>query len=252
MRLADRCAIAVMAKAPRPGRVKTRLSPPLSAEQAMRLSAAFLRDVTENLAVAGGRAPIDGWVAYAPEGEATLFEGLLADGTQLLLADGTAPMPPGVHGFGQCLLQAVTELLARGYGAACVLNADSPTLPTSILVCLAEELLAPGDRAVMGPAEDGGYYVLGMKTPHHGLFADIAWSTDSVAEQTRAHARENGLGMVELPAWYDVDDPASLHRLVAELSEAMPTEGLNPFPAPATFSCIEDFGIAEALGQLSI
>ncbi len=241
-----------MAKAPRPGRVKTRLCPPLSAEQAVHMGAAFLRDVTENLALAGGRAPIDGWVAYAPEGEAALFEGLLAKGTQLLLADGSEPMPQGVHGLGQCLLQAIMELLARGYGAACVLNADSPTLPTSVLARLAEELLAPGDRAVLGPAEDGGYYVLGMKAPHARLFADILWSTASVAEQTRERAGESGMELTELPPWYDVDDRASLRRLIAELSKAPVAAGLNPFPAPATASCIQDLGIAEAVGQLSV
>jgi rSAM/selenodomain-associated transferase 1 len=250
--LADRCAIAVMAKAPRPGRVKTRLSPPLSAEQAMHLGAAFLRDVTENLALAARRAPIDGWVAYAPDGEAALFDGLLADGTQLLLADGRAPMPPGVAGMGQCLLQAVKTLLARGYGAVCVLNADSPTLPTSILARLAEELLAPGDRAVLGPADDGGYYVLGMKAPHRRLFSEIFWSTALVATQTRARAQESDVPLIELPTWYDVDDPASLRRLLAELSQARFAGDLNPFPAPATASCIQRFGIAEALGQLSV
>ncbi len=242
MALADRCAIAVMAKAPVAGRVKTRLTPPLSPEQAMRMGSAFLRDVTGNIALAGFAAPIDGWIAYAPAGEAALFDAMLANGTQLLLADGLAPMPPGVDGFGRCLLQAVRDLLARGYRAACVLNADSPTLPTEALVRLARALLAPGARAVLGPAEDGGYYVLGMQAPHARLFSDIAWSSERVAEQTRARAAELGLPLVELPPWYDVDDRAALARLLRELA-APPAGTLTPYAAPATAACVRALGL---------
>ncbi len=231
-----------MAKAPRPGRVKTRLTPPLAPEQAMQMSAAFLRDISENLAMAGRAAPIDGWVAYAPAGEAALFDGMLAPGTQLLLADGHAPMPEGVEGFGRCLLQAIDGLLARGYGAACVLNADSPTLPTGVLVQLAETLLRPGERAVLGPAEDGGYYVLGMQTARPALFADIAWSTAGVAEQTRQRARDAAVELVELPTWYDVDDAAALARLLRELSSPQHSP-LAPYAAPVTAACVRRLGL---------
>ena len=90
------CAIGVMAKAPRPGFSKTRLCPPLRPDQAARLSAAFLRDITENIALAARDAPIAGYIAYAPAGAEASFEGHLAPGTRLLLADGSPPMPPGV------------------------------------------------------------------------------------------------------------------------------------------------------------
>ena len=94
-----------------------------------------------------------------------------------------------------------------------MLNSDSPTLPTALLIRAAHALLAPGDRVVLGPADDGGYYLLGMKQPHAHLFADIAWSTADVAAATRARAATLGLEVVKLPAWYDVDDAASLARL---------------------------------------
>ena len=84
-----------------------------------------------------------------------------------------------------------------GFGAVCLLNSDSPTLPTALLVRAARALLAPGERVVLGPAEDGGYYLLGMKQPHAHLFADIAWSTDSVAAATRARAAALGLEVVD-------------------------------------------------------
>jgi rSAM/selenodomain-associated transferase 1 len=213
------CAIAIMAKAPRAGRCKTRLVPALSPEQAAGLSRAFLRDITGNLALAARHAAIAPYVAYAPAGEQHLFDGLLAPGTRLVLADGAGAMPDGVAGFGKCLFHAIETLLGAGHGSACVLNADSPNLPTAILCRAAAILAAPGDRVVMAAAEDGGYTLLGMKAPHARLFADIAWSTDQVAAQTRARAREAGLALVELPVWYDVDDRAALLRLAADLQD---------------------------------
>ena len=211
-----RVAVGVMAKAPVAGRSKTRLCPPLAPEQAAEMSAAFLRDITANLARAGRLAPLDGWIAYAPAGGAALFDGIIAPGTRLTLADGTIPAPPGVAGFGTCLLHAMQAMLAEGYAAARVLNSDRPTLPPVQLVRAAEALLAPGERVVLGPADDGGYYLLGASRAHAHLFADIAWSTDSVAEATRARVRELGLELVELPTWYDVDDAAALARLASE------------------------------------
>ncbi len=216
------CAIGVMAKAPRPGFSKTRLCPPLTPVDAAALSAAFLRDISENIALAALETPIAGYIAYAPSGQEALFDGHLATGTGLLLADGSPSMPSDVQGFGRCLLHAILALLAPGHQAAVVLNSDSPTLPTSLLVHTARVLALEGDRIVLGPAEDGGYYLLGMKAAHAHLFADIAWSTDTVAETTRQRARQLGVEIVELPAWYDVDDEAALTRLLRETSNHDP------------------------------
>ncbi|MBV9734629.1 MAG: TIGR04282 family arsenosugar biosynthesis glycosyltransferase [Acidisphaera sp.] len=232
---ADVCAIAVMAKAPVAGRVKTRLSPPLDPEEARLLSAAFLRDTTETIRAAGREAPVRGHVAYAPAGSEALFAGALADGTGLLLADGAIAAPADVHGFGRSLLHAAQALFARGYGAVCLLNSDSPTLPVQVLRDAAAALARPG-RAVLGPAEDGGYYLLGMRAGHARLFADIAWSTGEVAGQTRARAAELGLEVVTLPTWYDVDDRASLRRLIADLPRSD--------VARATAACVARLGLA--------
>ncbi len=236
------CMIGVMAKAPKAGRSKTRLCPPLHPEQAALLSAAFLRDITENLRLAGQLAPVARCIAYAPSGDEELFESHLAEGTELVLADGTEPAPPGVQGFGRCLLHAVRAMLAQGYSAACVLNSDSPTLPTFVLARAAAELLRPGERVVLGPADDGGYYLLGVTRPHAHLFADIAWSTDSVAAATRARAASLGLEVVELPVWYDVDDAGGLARLRRELAEDDAVLGLRPYRAPATSAVLERLG----------
>jgi uncharacterized protein len=229
----EKCAIAVMAKAPRPNHVKTRLVPPLTPHQAASLTASFLRDVTENIRQAANAAPISGFVAYAPAGCESLFDGMLARGTQLVLADGSIGAPPGIEGFGRALFHAATALLAQGYGAACLLNSDSPTLPTAFLRRAAEILARPGDRMVLGTADDGGYYLIGLKAPHAALFRDVSWSTDRVSAQTLAQAATLGLEVVTLPSWFDVDDAASLNRLIDELRTPR-KDGPTPYAAPTT------------------
>ena len=216
------CAIAIMAKVPQQGAVKTRLVPPLSARDAAALGTAFLRDIAGNLLAAAAAEPIAGFVAYSPAGA----EGVLRP----LLPDGIALLPPRRSGLGASLFDAAADLLAAGYGAACLVNADSPTLPTASLVAAARALAMPGDRVALGPTEDGGYYLIGLKQPHRRLFEDIAWSTGRVFRQTLDRAAELGLAAAILPSWYDVDDLASLRRLAAELSGAA-HEG---YPAPHT------------------
>ena len=204
------------------------------------MSAAFLRDTTENMAAAAGNAPIAPYAAYAPLGTETLLHACLADGTALLLADGSPPMPEGVAGFGRCLLHAIQGMLDAGHTAACVLSSDSPTIPTDVLVQAATLLLAPGDRAVLGPADDGGYYFLGLKAAHAALFRDIAWSTETVAETTRTRAREIGLDLIELEPWYDVDDAASLGVLLRESAG---------YAAPMTRAAIARLGLRDLPGE---
>lgn len=242
-----RCAIAVMAKAPVPGQVKTRLMPPLTAAMAAALSAGFLRDITENIALAAREAPIDGYVAYAPAGCEEVFDGMLAPGTGLVLADGAAVSAPRVAGFGRCLLHAAQSLFEKGYDAVCLLNSDSPTLPTALLSQAAAALAEDSDRIVLGAAEDGGYYVLGIKAPHRHLFEAVTWSTSAVAGETRERARALGLPVVELEPWYDVDDRMSLDRLCRHLSDGRRVNGLAPFRAAATQDCIKRLGLQELL-----
>ncbi len=240
------CAIAVMAKTPRPGYSKTRLCPPLEKTQAAVLSGAFLRDTTESLQDAALRAPIAGYVAYAPAGSQALLEPHLAPGTGMLLADGSPPMPAGVEGFGRCLLHAVRELLSRGHAAACVLSSDTPTLPTQVLVETAQALLAPSagrcERIVFGGCDDGGYYLMGMTVAHATLFSDIAWSTSDVAAATRERARSLGLEIVELAPWYDVDDAASLRRLL---------DDAGGYAAPHTRRTTERLALRDALANIA-
>ena len=143
----------------------------------------------------------------------------LAPDTPLILADGSVPAPAGVEGFGRCLLRAVQALFDRGHAAACVLSADTRRSgPPSWSQRPHFSLPATIGAWSSGACDDGGYYPLGLRRPHAGLFADIAWSTDTVAAQTRDRAAALGLDLVELPLWYDIDDDASLDRLVQETS----------------------------------
>jgi len=203
-----------MAKASTPGRAKTRLVPPLSFAEAAALNTAFLQDVADNVLLAARHAPpsagIAGYAAYGPPGSEGFFRDTLPGAIGLFGA--------WVPNFGDCLHQTIRDLLGRGHGSAVVLNADSPTLPTALLIEAAAVLARPGDRAVLGPSSDGGYYLLGLKLAHRRMFEDIAWSTEHVAAQTLHRAREIGLEVHSLPVWYDVDDIDGLRRLRAELS----------------------------------
>lgn len=217
------CAMAIMAKASRYGLVKTRLVPPLSTEEAAEINTCFLADIAANIAKAGASAPIQGYAAYHPAGTEEFFRGLLRPDFLLL--------PPREQGLGRSLFHAARDLLDLGYGAVCLVNSDSPTLPTRFLVEAAHLALAREERIVLGPAADGGYYLIGLSAFHGRLFEDIAWSTERVFEQTLARAAEIGLDTVVLPQWYDVDDGDLLARLARELflRRSEPEPG---FPAP--------------------
>jgi uncharacterized protein len=207
--LGDVCAVAVMAKAPRVGDVKTRLVPPLTEAEAAALSACFIRDIAENIVLAAQSVAIRGYVAYSPEGAEAAFDGLLPQGIRLLRSRR--------EGLGRSLADAAEDLLAAGCGGVCLVNSDSPNLPSPLLVEAVRILRTPGDRVVLGPAEDGGYYLIGLKRPHPRLFEEIDWSTERVLAQTLDRACEIGLEPILLPRWYDVDDVASLQRLASEL-----------------------------------
>ena len=232
----ETCAIAVMAKASTSGRAKTRLVPPLTRDQAADLNSAFLRDMADKLAVAGTRACIAPFFAFGPPGSAPFFEELITDHVGLLEV--------WFSDFGECLYRTAHFLLDLGYGSVCVLNSDSPTLPTSCLVEAAHALSRAGDRAVLGPSTDGGYYLLGLKRLDRRLFKDIAWSTDTVAARTLERADDIGLDVVTLASWYDVDDAQSLSRLADELTSTDVGAGSDPDHRPHhTASVLDRIGL---------
>jgi len=235
------CALAMMIKAPRAGASKTRLVPPLTHQQAAALSVGFLRDTAANMAgacvaanmddAAAGGAIVDPFAVYTPVGAEGAFDDLLPQSFTLLAQRGDT--------FGERLFHAAVDLLRLGYESCCLIDSDSPTLPRALLIAAVENLRRPGDRVVLGPADDGGYYLIGMKRPHRRLFAEISWSTAEVSAQTVERAREINLDVALLPAWYDVDDASTLRRLCDELFDAPGTDDecgtqLTSYPAPHT------------------
>jgi uncharacterized protein len=230
------CGIAIMAKASSPGRTKTRLVPPLSYDQAATLNTAFLQDIADNVLRAAASASIAGYAAFAPSGSESFFHSILPASIGLIDAC--------LANFGDCLYRTIEELLARGHHSAVVLNSDSPTLPTALLAETADILARPGERAVLGPSDDGGYYLLGLNAAHRRLFEDIAWSTGSVAQATLERAREINLDMHLLPVWYDVDDVGGLRRLFSEtrqsrLGNGRLGDGRQPHYPAATAALID-------------
>jgi rSAM/selenodomain-associated transferase 1 len=236
------CGIAVMAKASSAGRTKTRLVPPLTFEEAAQCNTAFLRDIADNILAASAQASIAGYIAYGPAHARPFFQEHLP--REIALIEACYPT------LGECLDYTIAQLLERGHRSAVVLNSDSPTLPTSLLVETTHVLARPGDRAVFGPALDGGYYLLGLKSKHHRLFQDIAWSTERVAQQTLERAAELELPVHILPTWYDVDDVAGLEMLRAELLEGRSfAPDLCPAQPRHTRALIQSLVEASDLGE---
>ena len=232
------CALAVMAKAPVAGKVKTRLTPPLSPDQAAGLNACFLKDTAASLANAASSTGARVVISYTPAGAESAFDGTLEPGALLL--------PQRGNGFGERLLRTAEDLFTCGFSSVCLIDSDSPTVPTSTYTRAAEALQAQGDRAVLGESEDGGYYLLGLKHLHEHLFQEIDWSTASVAAQTRERARQLGLPVLELPRWYDVDDALSLERLRRELFSRRSDQAPQcpGYPAPWTRTYLKKIGLS--------
>jgi len=218
-----------MAKAPLAGEVKTRLVPPLTASEAAALNVCFLRDMAENIEKVSKTESGSGFVVFTPTGSESAFASVLPEDFELLAQRGA-------H-LGERLCNATEDLLQQGYGAVCLINSDSPTLPGSILIRAIESLARGGDRVVLGAAEDGGYYLIGLKHAHRNLFNEIAWSTSDVLARTTQRAAEIDLPVELLPPWYDVDDAETLDRLCEELFSS---SGLNEaYPAPHTRAFLE-------------
>jgi uncharacterized protein len=238
-----RCAVAIMAKASLVGAVKTRLVPPLTHQEAAELNTCCLADIAANIAAAAEHAAVHGFVAYHPLGSERFFENLLPAGFKLL--------PPKEPTLGRSLFHAASDLFAAGYGSVCLVNADSPTLPTELLVETARLLRGPGDRVVLGPAADGGYYLIGLKHLHQRLFEEIDWSTERVYRQTVTRASEIGVPVTALDEWYDVDDEASLTLLASELLSGRNVAGCynGGYAAPRTAALLERLAATNAAVQ---
>ncbi|MGH8102785.1 MAG: TIGR04282 family arsenosugar biosynthesis glycosyltransferase [Chthoniobacterales bacterium] len=201
-----------MTKAPRPGHVKTRLVPPLTPEQAAELNKCFLQDTA---------AAISACCHQRAVGDARAVAVYTPVGAEVIYADILPPdfflVPQRGEHFGDRLSFATADLFDSGFQSVCLIDSDSPTVPALAYQQAVEKLSAPGDRVVLGPTGDGGYYLIGLKQPSSILFERIDWSTERVFEQTLQRAAEVAVGVEFLAIGFDVDDRASLERLRNEL-----------------------------------
>jgi rSAM/selenodomain-associated transferase 1 len=222
-------ALGIMCKAPSAGTSKTRLSPPLSRDEAAALARCFIADVANVVGSLPPELGVRGFGVFTPPEAQGALEGLLPAGFGLLAQRG--------EDLSERCANAVEDLLAQGCAGACLLNADSPTLPTAPLEAAVAALRRPGERVVLGPTLDGGYYLVGVTRPVPELFRAIAWSTGRALTDTETRAGELGLAVERLPAWYDVDDGVALTWLVQELlGDGTPpiANALRGSPAPRT------------------
>jgi rSAM/selenodomain-associated transferase 1 len=227
-------ALAIFCKTPAAGRSKTRLSPPLRPVDCAVLSACFIRDLAATIDGVAREGTAVPYAVYTPLGSEHALGTLLPPGFRLL--------PQSDDQFGARLLHAAAGLLRAGHAGAILVNADSPTLPASILGAAVRALRAGEDRVVLSPAFDGGYTLIGLSRPHARLFADIPWSTPQVHRLTVERAAEIGVPVAQVPGWYDVDDGQTLHMLESELAGKPPAfaePGLVGAPAPATRRFLE-------------
>jgi rSAM/selenodomain-associated transferase 1 len=226
-----------MTKAPRAGQVKTRLTPPFTAEESASLNICFLRDTARAISLAVNTIA-QGVAVYTPADAADDYDGILPSAFELIPQRGEC--------LSERIIYAMEDLFKSGFSSVCLINSDSPTVPEKVFTEAATILAQPEDTLVLGPSSDGGYYLVGLNRPNRALFEDIAWSTDRVLEQTIERAREISLKVHFLPAWYDVDDRKTLWRLCQELF-APPDGAAAGYPAPATRKFLE--GIIEGEGR---
>ncbi len=197
----------VFAKYPTPGKVKTRLVPPLTPQRAADLHRAALAATGALVRAVGGLRSV---LVGTPDDSAAL----LARELDTLVDDH---WPQGDGSLGDRLIRAADRAFADGAPAVLLFGADSPTIPIAYIHEAIDSLQR--HPAVMGPCDDGGYYLLGLAGPQPALLDGIDWGSDRVAEQTRAQARSSGIDLCELPAWHDIDRRRDLPRAAKALGD---------------------------------
>ncbi|HZR83898.1 MAG TPA: TIGR04282 family arsenosugar biosynthesis glycosyltransferase [Candidatus Binatia bacterium] len=187
----------IFARDPVPGAVKTRLARAIGPEAAAELYAAFVEDLAARLA---GATDDVRWEIAPPEGGFAERFGIARE----------ACRPQQGADLGDRMRSAFERARREGYGACAIVGSDMPQLaPATVADAFAR--LAHADL-VLGPADDGGYYLIAMREPHE-VFSGIPWSTPEVLARTLRRARELGLAVALLARDFDVDDESDVARL---------------------------------------
>jgi rSAM/selenodomain-associated transferase 1 len=202
--------LGVFAKFWEPGQVKTRLASAVGARRAATIYRSFLQATLSRLAVCICQRVL----VYTPEERAAEFEQLAGNDWHV--------QPQGDGDLGQRMSTYFEAALASGFNKVVLVGSDTPTLPPQRV---SEAFAALDDKSVvLGPTEDGGYYLIGLSRPAPEVFQVISWSTSQVYAQTVSQLRKRGIDFCRLPEWYDVDDKADLDRLVTDLKAASPDD----------------------------
>ncbi len=196
-------ALAVMAREPVAGRVKTRLTPELAPRDAALLYEAFLRDTLGKIGSLHGVTPV---VAYTPDTAKEYFLRIAPENALLVSQAG--------EDLGERLHYVSSELFLRGFSRVVIVGSDSPDLPGDYLEQAFERLMS--HDLVLGPCDDGGYYLIGLSGgPEHSLFTGIPWSSSRVFATTLRKAKSIGMNVAVLPRWHDIDTIGDLRTLLA-------------------------------------
>lgn len=222
---AQRPAIVIVAKLPVPGHVKTRLCPPLTPQEAAALYTCFLQDA---VAMAASLPVAETFIALDT---AERMEKPQAFLDALKLPNSVHVIHQGDGDLGARLSYILMDVFPES-AQVVFIGADSPSLPRVYLERAVSSLEC--HDVVIGPSDDGGYYLIGLSGNHPCAFKDIAWSTSAVFEQTLARVAAAGLDVDVLPGWFDVDDDAGLRRLYRELQD-------DPSAAPHTTSYLASY-----------
>lgn len=191
--------LIIFAKEPRPGHVKTRLTPPLSSEEAAQLYHNFLEDILEEMK----RLPdVRLALAFSPSEAFNFFRNLAPPGTDVFPQDG--------KDLGERMARACNRGFMAGYSPVLLRGSDTPDLPAAIVMEAKDVLTSRQAEVVLGPATDGGYYLVGLSNPQPHLFQGPAWSSSTVLASTLETARQLNLTVHLLPAWADIDTIADL------------------------------------------
>lgn len=209
-------ALAVMGRAPVPGRVKTRLCPPLDPEQAAGFYECVMRDVLDELAPS---TRWDTWLSYAERSR---------DYFRQLPDRGVALLPQRGASLGERMHAVFVDLCHVGYRQVILVGSDIPTLKASSVRKACDFLQQGRSDVVLGPADDGGYYLIGLGRPEQRLFSGIAWSTASVLEQTLTRARQLELRVRMVPGTYDIDLAEDIERLRRDLAGSRALRDARP------------------------
>lgn len=193
-KLSDKVLLVVVAKAPVPGKVKTRFLPELTLEEAADLYQCFIHDRINEISTLDG---IDKAIAFTPANARETFATFTPNGFKLFAQKG--------KDLGERLINIFLENLTCGYDAVSIIDSDSPDLPKSIVLESFRILLSNRSDVVFGPCQDGGYYLVGMRKPHPELFKDIPWSTETVLRATLEKAKKIGIKTELLSSWNDLD-----------------------------------------------